>query len=168
MRTDLRSLAPWWYNVLFLYTSATVLLAARLSPSIVSELSEESIVEGCQKAIAVLEGYGTFSNSIKRLVTTLRLLYNAVPRQYSRLRQNPSLQDAVKNPANNAQAHHANAWQNRSSVDATDGSLAHSQQSAQHLTYELDMLSQPDVLWDLDLDFDPTDVSWLTTVPFDT
>ena len=81
---DVGYFSAWWYNVLFLYTSATVLIAARLSPSILAEVSEESILDGWRKAMEVLEEYGVFGTSIRRLTDTLRLLFDAVPQQYSR------------------------------------------------------------------------------------
>jgi len=162
------SLAPWWFNVLFLYTAATVLVAARLSSAVLAELPEESIVEGCQKAISALQGYSSFSSAIKRLITTLSLLYDAVPWQYSRLRQNPARLAAEKTSANFAQSHHTRR-QNGVAIGAMSDSITNTQQNLPAQSgHEYDLLSPSGLSWDLDYMFDPTDITWLTTLPLDT
>ena len=76
---EIGSTSEWWFNVLYLYTSATVLIAARLS-SIISgnlsgNLSDKSIREHWDKAIGLLEAYIPFGESIAQLTTTLILLF---------------------------------------------------------------------------------------------
>ncbi|KAK5075323.1 hypothetical protein LTR64_001529 [Lithohypha guttulata] len=164
---DPGSLAPWWFNVLFLYTAATVLVAARLSSSILTELYENSIVEGCRKAISALEEYSNYNSAIKRLVTTLRLLYDAVPRQYFRLRQHPAILDGEKTLADIVESQQAD-WQNDIRVNTISDSFARGQQhSSFQPSHEYEPVSPAGLSWDLDHPFDPTDITWLTTVPFD-
>ena len=104
---DVGHLSAWWFNVLFLYSSATVLIAARLSPSVRADVSEESILDSWRKAVEVLDEYGVFGSSIPHLTTTLRLLFDAVPQQYSRLKQNPRQVEADTAPLTHTQANGA-------------------------------------------------------------
>ena len=83
-------LAAWWYNVLFLYISATVLIAARLSPFVLGEITEAVIFDSWRQVMEALNQYSVHGMSIKRLSTTLKLLFDTVPRQFSRLRQVPT------------------------------------------------------------------------------
>ncbi|KAF7882706.1 uncharacterized protein EAF02_006069 [Botrytis sinoallii] len=55
-------ISPWWCNVIFLYKSATVLIAGGLCPSIVAEISETAIHESFSKATAILRQYTTFTS----------------------------------------------------------------------------------------------------------
>lgn len=153
----------WWYNVLFLYTSATVLIAARLSRDIQAEVSEDSLLDSWRTAIGVLEEYGTFNTSIRLLIGTLNLLFDAVPRQYSRLKTRPQTADA-----NIASLSNENAAENQPPL----GHLTNSNESAP----SLDLLSTGGIIWDsaqapqdffdgFDFNFDPNDLSWLTSVP---
>lgn len=83
-------LAAWWYNVLFLYISATVLIAARLSPLLLAEISEAVIFDSWRQVMEALNQYSVHGASINRLSTTLKLLFDTVPRQFSRVRQVPA------------------------------------------------------------------------------
>ena len=75
--------SEWWYNTLFLYTSATVLIAARLSPSILTEVCEDSVLMQWQRALEVLGDYNTFGPPVRHLMKTLRALFNTIPQQLS-------------------------------------------------------------------------------------
>lgn len=168
---ETQSLSVWWYNVLFLYTSATVLIAARLSPSILSEISEESILDRWHKAMDVLEGYGAkFGTSIHRLTTTLRLLFGTVPQQYARLRQqsHPDQTHTVQAPDNPAQ-HTATTpyWRPMESAGfSSSASYAPARDYTldTNIPVDHDLLTSEDMI-DFDAVFDPNDFSWLMTVP---
>ena len=43
-------LSAWWYNVLFLYASGSVLIAARLNDAILREVSEDAVLDSWRKA----------------------------------------------------------------------------------------------------------------------
>ena len=162
---DIGCLSAWWYNVLYLYTSATVLIAARLSPSILAEVSEESILDGWHKAVEVLEGYGVFGTSIRRLTNTLRLLFDAVPQQYSRLRQHPRQLEADAAPVTHPQAQGVTPlpyWRPTNPVSSLSSSL---HEPAGNFTYENNNPSSTGALPEFDIVFDPNDLSWLMTVP---
>lgn len=168
---EIGHLSAWWYNVLFLYTSATVLIAARLSRSIMAEISEASIFESSRKAIEVLEAYSVFGTSIRRLITTLRLLFDTIPQQYSRQRQrNPPMEVDTSAPLERAYPSEAgnsiNWYPGGSAGRQFFSALPH--ESARDPTQDESNPPASEVFWDLDAAFDPNDVSWLTNVPFDT
>lgn len=165
---DMGNLSAWWYNVLFLYTSATVLIAARLSPSILAEIPEAAILDSWRKAIEVLEGYGVFGPSIRRLVTTLRLLFDTVPQQYSRQRQQPRANEADMSLAvDQAQACDAGTSESWCQGGSMGGLQAPVHVHAKQSTQDNANISASEAFWDFEAVFDPNDVSWLTTVPFD-
>ena len=164
---DVGNLSAWWYNILYLYTSATALIAARLSPSIIAEVPEDSIVSDWYKALELLDGYGVLGTIVHRLTTTLRLLFDTVPQQYSRLRQQPREAEADNVPGGNAPGQDIlppSVWRPANAV----GILASP-------TFEAPVdLSNNAALGDVasgdfssfDNIFDPNDLSWLMTVPF--
>ena len=84
------SVDAWWYNVLFLYSSATCLVAARLTATVQIQIQEESIEGSWRKCMEILGEYSTFNTSIQKVIATLNILYEAVPRQYSRMRLRPN------------------------------------------------------------------------------
>ncbi len=159
-------LAAWWYNVLYLYTAATVLIAARMSLSILAEISEESILDRWNKALEVLEGYGVFGTSIRRLSTTLRLLFDAVPQQYFKHRQQPRqtdenlAQEANENPQGTLAL---SSWR---MMDSTGSLPSNSYEQARDIAHDGNSFSFADPLPDFVTAFDPNDLSWLTTTPF--
>ncbi|KIX94735.1 uncharacterized protein Z520_09425 [Fonsecaea multimorphosa CBS 102226] len=164
---DIGNLAAWWYNVLYLYTSATVLIAARLSPTILVDVSEESILDGWRKAMELLDWYGPFGPSIKRLTTILRLLSDAVPQQYSRFKGNSQQPptNVVSVTQNLAQRSPSMPpWRPSEPVDnapvAVDDTAG---AAAQDDVY----LFSNDPFLDFDSVFDPNDLSWLMTIPLD-
>ena len=168
---DVGYFSAWWYNVLFLYTSATVLIAARLSSSILAEVSEEPILDGWRKAMEVLEEYGVFGTSIRRLTDTLHLLFDAVPQQYSRLRQNPRQIEANKAAVTHTSAHGVTPlpyWRQMNPAGFLSPPLY---ESANEFTHENNNPPENNNLpftgaaLDFDNVFDPNDLSWLMTVP---
>jgi hypothetical protein len=158
--------SAWWYNVLYLYTSATVLIAARLSSHILAQIHEDSILDRLNKAMEVLEGYGAFGISIQRLTATLGLLLDAIPRQYSRLRQ-PQLFPNALMPPPVTQAQGTGLHTSGNFTTSLDYNTLPPYTSTDILNYETSHLLRVDPLPDLDMSFDPTDVSWLMTVPLE-
>lgn len=75
---------------MFLYVSATVLIAARLNPFVLAEISETAIFGSWRQVMEALNQYSVHGASIERLSTTLTLLFDTVPRQFSRVRQVPN------------------------------------------------------------------------------
>ncbi|KAJ5552045.1 hypothetical protein N7461_006743 [Penicillium sp. DV-2018c] len=71
-------LPAWWYNILYVYTSATVLVAGRLCSEILAEVTENSIAQSWNCALEVLRKYQTYSTSARRCVAALEILYEQV------------------------------------------------------------------------------------------
>ncbi|KAK4494413.1 hypothetical protein PRZ48_014711 [Zasmidium cellare] len=159
------STATWWFNVLFIYTAATVLNASLLSPTIVNELTEVSILESWHLALAMLDEYTVFGEHIKRLVTTLRVLFHAVPKQYSQHRRAKNRQqtqpDHLANPGMGGELHQTGLHLQR----PADQPMLSASTPLQIEQQALDWNQQNDGLWDLG--FDTLDLAWLTSLPTD-
>ncbi|KAL4793685.1 C6 transcription factor [Aspergillus venezuelensis] len=68
-------LPAWWYNILYVYTAATVIIAGRLCPAIMSEITEVAITHFWNCALEILRKYQSYSNSARRCVAALEILY---------------------------------------------------------------------------------------------
>lgn len=166
------SMATWWFNVLFIYTAATVLNASLLSPPIVDELSEASILESWQLALAILEEYTVFGEHIRRLIITLRVLFDTMPKQYSHHRRLRSQREH----GDNAQVSH-NAPPTTTNIEVPPSGVPSQEPGfrptipssipfqASATEQVFDWSQQTDDLWDLG--FDPLDLTWLTNLPTD-
>ncbi|RAH50362.1 transcription factor domain-containing protein [Aspergillus brunneoviolaceus CBS 621.78] len=71
-------LPAWWYNILYVYTAATVLIAGRLCPAILEEVTEPAITESWDHALEILRRYHSYSTSARRCVAALEILYERV------------------------------------------------------------------------------------------
>ncbi|XRM42332.1 hypothetical protein ABZX51_005556 [Aspergillus tubingensis] len=71
-------LPAWWYNILYVYTAATVLIAGRLCPAILEEVTEAAITQSWENALEVLQRYHSHSTSARRCVAALEILYERV------------------------------------------------------------------------------------------
>ncbi|KAL2809432.1 putative C6 transcription factor [Aspergillus granulosus] len=71
-------LPAWWYNTLYIYTAATVLIASYLCPAIVEEVTEASITASWDTALEILRKYQSYSTSARRCVAALEILYERV------------------------------------------------------------------------------------------
>ncbi|CAI7625149.1 unnamed protein product [Penicillium bialowiezense] len=71
-------LPAWWYNVLYVYTSATVLIAGRLCSAILAEVTADSITQSWNQALEILRKYQSYSTSARRCVAALEILYEQV------------------------------------------------------------------------------------------
>ncbi|KAL5340262.1 fungal-specific transcription factor domain-containing protein [Aspergillus crustosus] len=71
-------LPAWWYNILYVYTAATVLIASRLCPAILEEVSEPAITRSWNCALEILRKYQSYSTSARRCVAALEILYEQV------------------------------------------------------------------------------------------
>ncbi|KAL4757724.1 transcription factor domain-containing protein [Aspergillus foveolatus] len=68
-------LPAWWYNILYVYTAATVLVASRLCPSVIEEVTEAAITRSWNCALEILRKYQSYSTSARRCVAALEILY---------------------------------------------------------------------------------------------
>ncbi|KAF7940716.1 uncharacterized protein EAE97_006902 [Botrytis byssoidea] len=163
--SDLNEISPWWCNVIFLYKSATALIAGSLCPSIVAEISETAIHESFHKATLILRQYTTFNPSILRLVTILDILFQIVPQKFSRLKNASERIEAEAGPPTSDENSSAATFQYWCPIKPIRHA-ASAHQDAVHPSPENSGSSQ--ILTDLDRLFDTDDFKWLTKMPFDT
>ncbi|PKX93596.1 transcription factor domain-containing protein [Aspergillus novofumigatus IBT 16806] len=71
-------LPAWWYNILYVYTAATVLIAGRLRSAILEEVTETAITRSWNCALEILRSYHSYSSSARRCVAALEILYEKV------------------------------------------------------------------------------------------
>jgi hypothetical protein len=172
--------ATWWYNVFYIYSAATILIAARLRTSIMLQISPKSISSSWRLAIEILEKYSCFSESIPKLIATLHVLSNEVPFRYNNYSQHAS-QHASRRASQHADKvsfEHGSILQ--FSDEARLVRLASLQPAPQAVLdspsmqtgfAQVDLLESTlrDMLYGSSdaVDFDPSDLSWLNTVPFE-
>lgn len=79
------------------YLSATVLIAVRLQPALISEISEADIEKSWQRALEILRDCQSDSQSAQRCVAALEILYEKLPSvaQQRRLLQQGQLQQQL-------------------------------------------------------------------------
>ncbi|KAJ5378411.1 hypothetical protein N7509_011530 [Penicillium cosmopolitanum] len=71
-------LPAWWYNILYIYTAATVLIAGRLCSTISEEITDSSMTRSWNCALDILRKYQSYSFSARRCVAALEILYEQV------------------------------------------------------------------------------------------
>ncbi|QKX52966.1 uncharacterized protein TRUGW13939_00037 [Talaromyces rugulosus] len=167
---EMRDLSAWWCNTIFLYTSATVLIAASLCPSVVAEVSENSVYDSFHKAIAVLRQYTNFNSSILRLTTALHVLSSIIPKHYSKLKQAAAQQtETSADVVTSGDTFTAATFQywcpirpnRRQPSPLSDPPKGNSTSEINNHNH----VSSPS-LSNLELMFDSDDFSWLTKIPF--
>lgn len=129
--------------MLFLYSSATCLVAARLAKSMQAEINEVAVLESWRKCMAILQGYSTFDASVRKLIVTLSILFDTVPKQYGRLEATSATFELDPNPSVvvSDPLFLGSSWQTSQTTIAGVGGF--------------------------DFGFDPDDLSWLMTVPLE-
>jgi hypothetical protein len=164
---EMKDLSTWWYNVIFLYTSATVLIAGSLSPSVVAEVSKDSIHDSFHKATGVLRLYTTFKPSLLRLITVLDILFQIIPQKFSRPKKASQRVESNMESSTSNRAKNAATFQYWCPIKPVSGTLSTFQDTEVHSNSDNnDGPSQ--VLSDLDLIFDLDDFTWLMRMPFTT
>ncbi|KIW53727.1 hypothetical protein PV05_09273 [Exophiala xenobiotica] len=74
-------LPAWWYSIFYLYTAATVMVAARLHPSIVAEVKESVISNACHAVIKIFERFQCFGAHAKKCAAALHAIFEQVQHQ---------------------------------------------------------------------------------------
>jgi hypothetical protein len=161
------SLAAWWDNVLYVYTSATILIAARLSTSVLADVLEESLFDGLRKAVQILDRYKLFSASIPRLTATLRLLVEVVPRQYSRVYPQSRQDDAGTTAGKQTPSISGATFSFWCPLKPKVYSSHPSHQTSSNSNSGDDQPALTEVRSKFDAVFDPEDFTWLMTIPLD-
>ncbi|EON65107.1 hypothetical protein W97_04343 [Coniosporium apollinis CBS 100218] len=162
-------LPAWWYCIFYVYTAATVLVAARLRPEIAADIADAELVSHLQTAIGLLEHFKIFSQNAQRCATALTILSEKVERQ--RASQTTARADAAM------ESHSLGTIPlediNTSAPDHNVVAMGFTQSSAP----EVDLNAVPllglgshhhpvaDMFDDVDFSFDISDMSWLNSVP---
>ncbi|CAK46998.1 C6 transcription factor [Aspergillus niger] len=73
------ALPAWWYCVFYLYTAATVLVAARLHAAVNQEIGEEVIIRTWGAAMDIFQFLAPLTKQATRCATALNVLFGQVP-----------------------------------------------------------------------------------------
>ena len=109
------SLPAWWYNVLYIYTAATVLLAAFRSPTLKEHFHSEHILESWRSAVFVLRRYRTFSSSVRKSITALEMLFDQITPQDLGTTERPDTRPQTTATPNRKLQHNAPVMEQRQS-----------------------------------------------------
>jgi hypothetical protein len=86
---DINSLPATWYIVFYVYTAGTVLLAAKLQPSLKDTVESEVFENTWSKGISLLQSYMNQSESASRCLKVLQMMYEKVKVSTSRIQNLP-------------------------------------------------------------------------------
>jgi hypothetical protein len=166
--TSVGPTAAWWYNVMFVYSAATVLVAAKLCASLMLEFSDDSISSSWSRAIELLGYYRDFNPIIEQLIRTLHMLYDVLPEHYLQARElsGPSMRSgqAFESDDTGPTSHQLPLELRGDQTSHSDVSQANTATGLGLST----MLSDRMALYsELDFSFDSNDFSWLNAMPFD-
>jgi hypothetical protein len=159
--------ATWWYNVFYVYSAATILIAARLRTSIMLQISSEAISRSWRLAIGILEKYSCLSESISKLIATLHVLSNEVPFRYNNYSQHADKASfehgSILQFSDEARLHRLDSLQPTPQAELDSSSM-------QTNFVQMDLVES--ALRDMldgssDTLSDPGDLSWLSAVPFE-
>ncbi|KAF1986363.1 hypothetical protein K402DRAFT_355696 [Aulographum hederae CBS 113979] len=167
------NLAEWWYNIMYIYTAATILVAARLNQSITSDVSEDSIMDSWYLAIATLQRFECYGVTVKRLIAILEVLFHQIPQRYLHFRQQGSgMAIDPSSPKQAATATQVSGPPVQLSTETAPASQpfmmpeTNSQFAAPVSGIATPYFTFQD-LDSTDFRFDPSDLSWLNSLPFD-
>lgn len=154
--------AAWWYNVLFIYSAATVLIAAKLCGPVLFEISLASISHSWKRAVELLQHYQVFNPVIEKLVTSLHVLYNVLPGHYL---QGP---DAFASGSTTASQLEDGSGRQNPSICLAQIQRQSVADGPDIVQSNLDPISSQGFDYsEFDFEFDNNDLSWLNTMPFE-
>lgn len=148
-------LPAWWYNILFVYSAATVLVAARLRFSIVAEITEPGISSSWDHALDILKRYQHYSISAQKCVAALEILRDKVPKQSEYLQQRQG-ETINHERSSNAQMGYSRTETPGAAIPQpgpSDGTTTGSNGAFGNFFEDFEFL------------MDPHDMSWLSSVP---
>jgi hypothetical protein len=90
------ALPGWWYSVFYLYTAATVLVAARLHEAVKQEIGEGVIIRTWGAVMDIFQFLAPLTKQAMRCAAALNLLFDQVP-QLSRRQDQISSQPFAHN-----------------------------------------------------------------------
>ncbi|EEU43586.1 uncharacterized protein NECHADRAFT_82521 [Fusarium vanettenii 77-13-4] len=79
---DCEDLLPaWWYSTFYIYSAATILVAAQLHPALTAEVGPKRILDGCRASIKLLTSFQRFGDHAVRCATAIGILLGHVQRR---------------------------------------------------------------------------------------
>lgn len=184
-------LPAWWYNVLYVYTAAVVLLAAARCPSMQSKISQELILERSETAIFILRRYKIYSSTVQRSVAALEALFAQIPgqEQTNQLAESDHIANRYQSWSNHMAYNDSVHGQSMSQSDQCERSQGPSFQrysgrpqtgeepvfpiyetnTSPSCTMNQPTVTQPGIDFnsmDLNMSLDMHDFSWLDSLPF--
>lgn len=147
-----RILPAWWYNIFYIYTAATVLIAARLSTAITADVSNKRLTDTLEEAIRLLKMFSRYSKNADRCVAALRILLDNFP---WRMDQSSRIQDQ-----------HIQSDQSQTVYPVDLPSMVSERNSSSATEFAaISLPADLEQLPDLDFALDWNDLSWLSSVP---
>lgn len=98
-------LPAWWYSIFYVYSAATVLVAARLQPPIIAEVSETAIMDGRHAVMRIFKKFARFDKHATRCAAAISVLFDQVPLRHSVNQQAPNSVPKFKGPGPFSSAH---------------------------------------------------------------
>ncbi|KAJ9666026.1 hypothetical protein H2201_003938 [Coniosporium apollinis] len=167
--TYYNGLPAWWYCIFYVYTAATVLVAARLRPEIAVEVADAELISHLQTAIGLLEQFKIFSQNAQKCATALTILSEKVEQQRA---------SQTTARANVASESHPMGMNPLEGINASlPGHNIATPGIGQLAAPEVDLNAVPllslgshdhpvaGMFDDMDFGFDISDMSWLNSVP---
>lgn len=176
----LNNASEWWYNIMYLYTAATIIIAARLQPLILADVSEDAIDQAWREAVTTLKKYELYGKVVRRLLATIQLLAQQIPMSYmqyhKRQRDRPTATDVDTDGMRNEI--HSNYVDSSVIPAAADNheliaheSIPYSGINIPVDTAESSLQGERDLFNEFnnftDFTFDPNDISWLIDIPLE-
>jgi hypothetical protein len=152
----------WWNAVLYVYTSATVLQAARLHPAVETSVGDYSTETSWKHAIGALKKLERFGSTAQRSLVALEILADKITEAmapHGKMETGAGLAAGLPTPA-------PSTWTNSSTSQTPAPFPAPAGlEDPEPGSVQFPGLGDP---FDLaEFDFDLTDMSWLTSAPVD-
>ncbi|KAK6209866.1 fungal specific transcription factor [Colletotrichum tabaci] len=160
-------LPAWWYRVFYIYTAATVLIAARLRPAVFSALD---ISRSWNQAMGLLHDHEDLGPSPRRCAAALQILSSKMfqdQQQQQQQQQQQNHQQHHQHQNQSQQQHQSQSVASLLATDANSSAVPNMAGDQQQETFDMPFpyLAQ-DAAFDLDaISFDVNDFSWLNSMP---
>lgn len=161
-QTIIGQIPLWWNAVLYVYTSATVLQAARLHPVLETSVGDYSTETSWKHAIDALKKLERFGPTAQRSVVALEILADKITEATApqgKMETGPSSAGGLPTPA-------PSTWTNPSTIQ-TPGPMPATTDTGELETGGVQFPGLGDPFDLAGFDFDLNDMSWLTSAPVD-
>jgi hypothetical protein len=152
----------WWNAVLYVYTSATVLQAARLHPVVETSVGDYNTETSWKHAIEILKRLDRFRSAAQRSVVALEILADKITEAIVPRGRN----ETGASPVGGLPTPAPSTWTN-SSTGQTPAPMLGPTEAGDVESSGLQFPGLGDPFDLADFDFDLNDMSWLTSAPTD-